>query len=53
MLNQLIQLAVLVVMGVIFANMIHNAKGTSAFFNGLGGLWGDAINGLLGKSNNS
>lgn len=41
--------AVLIVIGVIIANMIHNAAGTKAFFNGLGGLWGTSINGLLGK----
>lgn len=44
-----IQLAVLIVIGVIIANMIANAQGTKTFFNGLGGLWGMSINGLLGK----
>jgi hypothetical protein len=44
-----IQLGVLIVIGVILANMIANASGTKAFFSGLGGLWGTSINGLLGK----
>lgn len=46
---QFINLAMLIVIGVILANMIANANGTSSFFNGLGGLWGTSINGLLGK----
>jgi hypothetical protein len=45
----IIELGVLIVVGVILANMIANAAGTTAFFNGLGGLWGKSINGLLGK----
>jgi hypothetical protein len=44
-----IQLGVLIVIGVILANMIANANGTKTFFNGLGSLWGMSINGLLGK----
>jgi hypothetical protein len=47
---QVINLAALIVIGVILANMIANAAGTTAFFNGLGGLWGKSINGLLGKT---
>jgi hypothetical protein len=46
----IINLGVIIVIGVIIANMIKNAKGTTAFFNGLGGLWGKSINGLLGKT---
>lgn len=45
-----IQIAVLIVIGVIIANMVKNANGTKAFFGGLGNLWGRSINGLLGKS---
>jgi hypothetical protein len=44
-----IQLGVLIIIGVILANMIAHANGTKTFFNGLGGLWGMSINGLLGK----
>jgi hypothetical protein len=43
-----IQLGALIIIGVILGNMIRNATGTKAFFNGLGGLWGMSINGLLG-----
>jgi hypothetical protein len=47
--STLINLGVLILIGVILANILHNAAGTAAFFNGLGGLWGASINGLLGK----
>jgi hypothetical protein len=47
---QLINLGALIVIGVILANMIAHASGTTAFFNGLGNLWGKSINGLLGKT---
>lgn len=45
-----IQLGVFIVIGVIIANMIAHAQGTTSFFNGLGNLWGRSINGLLGKT---
>lgn len=48
-----ISLMGVIIIGVILANMIHNAKGTSTFFNGLGNLWGKSINGLLGKPSKS
>lgn len=44
-----LQLGALIVIGVILANMIANSTGTTAFFNGIGNLWGNSINGLLGK----
>lgn len=45
----LLNLAAFIVIGVIIANMIKNPHGTKSFFNGIGGLWGKSINGLLGK----
>jgi hypothetical protein len=50
---QLINLLMLIIIGVILALMIKNASGTQAFFNGLGGLWGTSINGILGQTSNS
>jgi hypothetical protein len=44
-----ITFGMVIVIGVIIANMVKNAKGTQAFFGGLGNLWGKSINGLLGK----
>lgn len=46
----LLNLAALVIIGVILALMIKNSAGTTAFFNGLGNLWGKSINGILGKT---
>ena len=46
----LLNLAALIIIGVILALMITNANGTSQFFNGLGNLWGKSINGVLGKT---
>ena len=46
----LFNLGLIIVVGVILAMMIKNAKGTKTFFNGLGNLWGKSINGLLGKT---
>lgn len=45
-----INLLALIVIGVILANMIARPQGTKTFFDGLGGLWGKSINGLLGKT---
>lgn len=42
-------LAALIIIFVALALMIKNANGTKTFFNGLGGLWGKSINGILGK----
>lgn len=46
----ILSLAALIIIGVILALMVKNATGTTAFFNGLGGLWGKSINGILGKT---
>jgi hypothetical protein len=32
------------------ADLVANNTGTTALFNGIGGLWSMSINGLLGKS---
>lgn len=48
--GQVLELGALIVIGVILANMIAHANGTKAFFNGIGGLWGKSVNGLLGKT---
>lgn len=50
MFGQVLELGAYIVIGVILANMIAHAAGTKAFFDGLGGLWGKSINGLLGKT---
>ena len=42
-------LLVLLVIGAMLANALANPKGTTAVFNGLGGIWKTGINGVLGK----
>ena len=46
---KIVNLFVIIVAGVILANMIANPDGTKAFFNGIGTIWKDSVNGLLGK----
>lgn len=48
--NRIFNLAALIAGGVILADLIANAQGTTALFNGVGGLWKVSVNGLLGKS---
>jgi hypothetical protein len=45
----ILNLAVVIVGGVMLADLVANAEGTTALFNGVGGLWKISINGLLGK----
>lgn len=46
----ILNLAVVIVGGVMLADLVANNTGTTALFNGIGGLWSMSINGLLGKS---
>ncbi len=48
----LLNLAVLVVMGVMLADLVipSHVQGTNALFNGIGGLWKTSVNGLLGQT---
>ena len=45
-----LNLFVLMIIGAMLANAIANPGGTTALFNGLGGIWKTGINGVLGKS---
>lgn len=47
---RIINLAVIVAGGVMLADMIANASGTKALFDGVGGLWTTSVNGMLGKA---
>ena len=47
--SRVINLFVIVAGGVMLADMVANAKGTKAFFDGIGGLWKVSVNGMLGK----
>ncbi len=48
--NKVFNLAGLVVLGVILANVLAKPAGTKSFFDGIGGLWKVSINGLLGTT---
>lgn len=47
---RIVNLFVIVAGGVMLADMIANASGTTALFNGIGGIWKTSVNGMLGKS---
>lgn len=46
----ILNLAVVIVGGVMLADLVANSSGTTALFNGVGSIWQMSINGLLGKS---
>lgn len=48
--NRIFNLAGVVIIGVIIADLVANASGTKAVFDGVGGLWKTSINGVLGKT---
>lgn len=48
--DRFITLLVIIVFGVMLADMIANVGGTNAFFSGVGGLWATSTNALLGKT---
>jgi len=48
--GHIVNLAVIIAIGVIIADMVANANGTAALFNGMGGIWKIGVNGMLGKT---
>lgn len=48
--DRFVNLLVWIIVGVVIADMVANAAGTSAFFSGIGGLWSTGLNALLGRS---
>jgi hypothetical protein len=48
--QKIINIFVIVAFGVMLADLVGNSNGTTALFNGLGGLWSTSVNGMLGKS---
>jgi hypothetical protein len=51
--GQLMNLAVIIVFGVILADMVKNSNGTNALFKGTATLWQTGINGMLGSTSNT
>lgn len=50
MAGHVINLFVIMAAGVIIADMVANAGGTKALFDGFAGLWKIGVNGMLGKT---
>lgn len=44
-----LNVVVLIVMGVMLADLVAHKDGTAAVFSGVGSLWKTSINGLLGQ----
>jgi hypothetical protein len=49
MIGHVINIFVIMAIGIILADMIANANGTKALFDGMGGIWKTGVNGMLGK----
>lgn len=50
MAGQVMNLFVIVAFGVMLADMVANASGTKAFFDGIANVWKIGVNGMLGKT---
>jgi hypothetical protein len=48
--QKIINVFVVMAVGVMLADMVKNASGTTALFNGLGGIWKTGVNGMLGST---
>jgi hypothetical protein len=49
MVGHVINVLVIIAVGVIIADMVANAPGTKALFDGMGGIWKTGVNGMLGQ----
>lgn len=49
MVGHVMNLFVIIAAGVIIADLVANASGTKALFDGTGNLWKIGVNGMLGK----
>lgn len=50
MTGQIFNLLVIVAGGVMLADLVAHASGTSSLINGIQSLWATSVNGMLGKS---
>lgn len=48
--QKIINVFVMIVIGVMLADLVSNSAGTTALFNGLGSIWKTGVNGMLGKT---
>lgn len=51
--DRFITLVIIIVFGIMLADMIANPGGTNAFFSGVGNLWSTSTNALLGHPTTS
>lgn len=42
-------IVIIILFGIMLADLVANVNGTNAFFNGVGGLWATSTNAMLGK----
>jgi hypothetical protein len=49
MVGHVLNIFVIMAIGIIIADMVANASGTKALFDGMGGIWKSGVNGMLGK----
>lgn len=45
-----LNLAVIIAVGVMLADLVIHSQGTTALFNGVANLWKISVNGMLGKA---
>lgn len=50
MVGHIMNLAVIIAVGVILADLVANVGGTNALFTGTANLWKIGVNGMLGKT---
>lgn len=50
MVGHVMNLAVIIAVGVILADLVANVGGTNALFSGTANLWKIGVNGMLGKT---
>lgn len=50
MVGHVMNLAVIIAVGVILADLVANVGGTNALFTGTANLWKIGVNGMLGKT---
>lgn len=46
----ILQLATVIIGGVMLADLVTHQAGTTALFNGIGSLWKTSVNGVLGHT---
>lgn len=48
--QKIVNIFVIMAVGVMLADLVTHSSGTTALFNGLGGIWKTGVNGMLGTT---